>query len=75
MMMQRNTMMNKKPVTGGLNNISPKVMTMIVLLVIMGILWGRVLLKGTGGPAAANAQDQMDVADSIRRSRLDPQPP
>ena len=58
MMTQRNAMINKKPVTGGLQNISPKVMAMIVLLVVMGILWGRVLLKGTGGPAAANAQDQ-----------------
>ena len=54
-------MMNKKPVTGGLQNISPKVMAMVVLLVVMAILWGRVLLKGTGGPAAANAQDQSSM--------------
>ena len=65
MMMQRNTMMNKKPVTGGLQNISPKVMAMVVLLVVMAILWGRVLLKGTGGPAAANAQDQEYIQDTI----------
>jgi hypothetical protein len=65
MMMQRNTMMNKKPVTGGLQNISPKVMAMVVLLVVMAILWGRVLLKGTGGPAAANAQDQESIQDTI----------
>ena len=64
MMTQRNAMINKKPVTGGLQNISPKVMAMIVLLVVMGILWGRVLLKGTGGPAAANAQDQ-DYIDNL----------
>ena len=51
----------KKPVTGGLQNISPKVMAMIVLLAVMGILWGRVLLKGKGGPAATNAQDQAIV--------------
>jgi hypothetical protein len=63
--MQRNTMMNKKPVTGGLQNISPKVMAMVVLLVVMAILWGRVLLKGTGGPAAANAQDQESIQDTI----------
>ncbi|MHC5158572.1 MAG: hypothetical protein ACYSN8_00865 [Planctomycetota bacterium] len=58
-------MMNKKPVTGGLQNISPKVMAMVVLLVVMAILWGRVLLKGTGGPAAANAQDQESIQDTI----------
>jgi len=58
-------MMNKKPVTGGLQNISPKVMAMFVLLVVMAILWGRVLLKGTGGPAAANAQDQESIQDTI----------
>ena len=65
MMMQRNTMINKKPVTGGLQNISPKVMAMVVLLVVMAILWGRVLLKGTGGPAAANAQDQEYIENLI----------
>ena len=64
MMTQRQTMINKKPVTGGLQNISPKVMAMTVLLVVMGILWGSVLLKGTGGPAAANAQDQ-DYIDNL----------
>ncbi|MHC4232123.1 MAG: hypothetical protein ACYSTW_05935 [Planctomycetota bacterium] len=58
-------MINKKPVTGGLQNISPKVMAMIVLLVVMGILWGRVLLKGAGGPAAAHAQDQADMEAMI----------
>ena len=58
-------MMNKKPVTGGLQNISPKMMAMVVLLVVMAILWGRVLLKGTGGPAAANAQDQESIQDTI----------
>ena len=65
MMTQRNAMINKKPVTGGLQNISPKVMAMVVLLVVMAILWGRVLLKGTGGPAAANAQDQESIQDTI----------
>ncbi|MFZ9034239.1 MAG: hypothetical protein ACO21J_09855 [Anaerohalosphaeraceae bacterium] len=57
-------MINKKPVTGGLQTISPKVMAMVVLLVVMGILWGRVLLKGAGGPAAAHAQDQ-DYLDTL----------
>ena len=65
MIMHRNTMMNKKPITGGLQNISPKVMAMTVLLVVMAILWGRVLLKGAGGPAAANAQDQEYIQDTI----------
>jgi hypothetical protein len=71
MMTQRNTMMNKKPVTGGLQNISPKAMAMIVLLVVMGILWGRVLLKGTGGPAAANAQDQADIISDMTPEALE----
>ena len=69
MMTQRNT--NKKPVTGGLQNISPKVMAMTVLLVLMGILWGRVLLKGIGGPAAANAQDDPSVQDIVSDSASD----
>lgn len=58
MMTQRNTTMKNKPLAGGLQNISPKVMIMVALLAVMAILWGRVLLKGQGGPAAANAQDQ-----------------
>ena len=62
-MNQRNT--NKKQAPGGLQNISPKVMAMVVLLVVMAILWGRVLLKGTGGPAAANAQDQVSVQEIV----------
>ena len=70
MMNQRNTTMNKKPVTGGLQNISPKVMAMIVLLAVMGILWGRVLLKGKGGPAAANAQDRISVQEIVPDSPL-----
>lgn len=51
----------KKPVSGGLGNISPKVMAMTVLLVVMGILWGRVLLKSR--PAAANAQDDPGIEE------------
>ncbi len=63
MMNQRNTMMKKKPVAGGFQKISPKVMAMIVLLAVMGILWGRVLLKGTGGPATAEAPGHPIVQD------------
>lgn len=48
---------NNTPVAGGLGNLSPKTMVMIVLLAVMGILWGRVLLKGEDGPATASAQD------------------
>jgi len=57
--------MKKKPAAGGLQNISPKVMTMIVLLAVMGILWGRVLLKGNGGPATADAQEQMTSQEVV----------
>ncbi len=57
--------MNKKPAPGGLQNISPKVMAMVVLLAVMAILWGRVLLKGTGDPAAANAQDQASIQEIV----------
>ncbi|HOK94907.1 MAG TPA: hypothetical protein PK052_04425 [Anaerohalosphaeraceae bacterium] len=39
-----------------LQNISPKMMVMVVLLAVMGILWGRVLLGGKKGPAVAEAQ-------------------
>jgi hypothetical protein len=63
------TQRNKKPVTGGLQSISPKVMAMTVLLVVMGILWGRVLLKG--GPAAANAQDALSAQEIISDPAVD----
>lgn len=46
----------KIPAAGSLQNISPKTMVMVVLLAVMGILWGRVLLGGKNGPAAADAQ-------------------
>lgn len=63
-------MMNKKPAPSGLQNISPKVMAMIALLAVMAILWGRVLLKGKGGPAAASAQDQTSVQAVVPDSPL-----
>ena len=56
-MINRNAKMNKMPVTTGMN-ISPKTMAMVVLISAMAILWGRVLLKGSGGPASAKAQEQ-----------------
>ena len=64
-------MMKKKPVTGGLQNISPKMMTMFVLLGAMGILWGRVLLKGNNGPASASAQEQVSSQQPVPGSCSD----
>ena len=61
MMTQRNTY--KRTASGGLQNISPKVMVMIALLVVMGLLWGRVLLKGNMSPAKANAQTDEDIQE------------
>lgn len=54
---QYSKMKKRMPVTGTMPSISPKTMAMVVLLSVMGILWGRVLLKGKGGPASAKAQD------------------
>lgn len=59
----------KIPVTGTLQNISPKTMTMIVLLAVMGILWGRVLLGGKKGPAAANAQDAASILQATQTAQ------
>ena len=70
MMNQKNTTKNNKPAPVGLQNISPKMMAMVVLLSVMALLWGRVLLKGSGGPAAANAQDQADIQQTISDSPL-----
>ncbi|OQY03038.1 MAG: hypothetical protein B6I25_08525 [Planctomycetales bacterium 4572_13] len=70
MVNHKNKMTNKKPVTGGLQNISPKVMAMVVLLAVMAILWGRVLLKGKGGLAAANAQNQISAQEIVSDSPL-----
>lgn len=62
--------MKKTPVTGVLQNASPKTMAMIVLLAVMGILWGRVLLSGTKGPAAVNAQDVTAVQATDQKATL-----
>ena len=62
----RKTMQTKKiPVTGTLQNISPKTMVMVVLLAVMGILWGRVLLGGKKGPAAAQAQEMSALQQAV----------
>jgi hypothetical protein len=65
-MNQRNQKHVKNASRGaGLQNISPKTMVAAVLMTLMAILWGRVLLKGSGGPAsakAAEAQTQADLA-------------
>lgn len=56
-MRQKNVKLNRPvSVAGPLQNVTPKTMAMVVLLTVMGILWGRVLLKGKGGPASAKAQ-------------------
>ncbi|RKY11689.1 MAG: hypothetical protein DRP52_05570 [Planctomycetota bacterium] len=64
-MVNHKNMMNKKSVAGGLQSMSPKVMAMTVLLVVMAILWGRVLLMGKGGPAAADAQGQTSTQEMV----------
>lgn len=50
------------PVSGGLRNLSPKAMMMIVLLAVMGVLWGRVLLSGKTGPETASAEEAEQAA-------------
>jgi hypothetical protein len=59
------------PVTSALQNISPKTMAMIVLLAVMGILWGRVLLSGKKGPVAASAQDAAVVQPTAQTAQSD----
>ena len=54
------------PVSGGLRNLSPKTMAMIILLMVMGILWGRVLLQGKSGPAQAEASE----ADALQQATM-----
>ncbi|MCI0498223.1 MAG: hypothetical protein L0Y36_00880 [Planctomycetales bacterium] len=56
----------KMPAASALQNISPKVMVMTVLIAVMGILWGRVLLRGKSGPAAAGAQETAAVQPDIQ---------
>lgn len=48
---------SRKLTTSGLSNISPKTMAAVVLMSAMVILWGRVLLRGKGGPETAGAQE------------------
>ena len=68
-MNQRNQRHVKNASRGaGLQNISPKTMVAGALMLTMAILWGRVLLKGKGGPASADAasataqQQKMEAA-------------
>lgn len=49
------------PVANRLHNANKKTVVAIVLISIMAILWGRVLLKGKGGPATASAQEPLPV--------------
>jgi len=58
---RKNKTRNIKPAAGPLQNISPKMMAMILLVSTMAILWGRVLLKGNG-PAKAKAADCKPMA-------------
>jgi hypothetical protein len=51
----------KMAVSAGLQNISPKTMAAAVLMSAMVILWGRVLLRGKGGPVSASAQEMAAV--------------
>ncbi len=43
------------PVAARLQNLNGKTLAATVLVVLMAVLWGRVLLKGKGGPAEADA--------------------
>ena len=52
---RRNNNVKKSSVAGGLQ-MNGKTIAAIVLVAVMALLWGRVLLKGKGGPATANAQ-------------------
>lgn len=56
----------KMPAAGVLQNISPKMMVMGVLVAVMAILWGRVLLRGKGGPAAVNAQETAALQQTVQ---------
>ena len=53
--------LEKIPVTNRLQNANRKTVVAIVLVCIMALLWGRVLLKGKGGPAAAAAQESQQI--------------
>ena len=53
------------PAGGGLQNMSPKTMAAVVLMTVMGLLLGRVLRKGDGGPASANAATTQQNAEAM----------
>ncbi len=52
------------PVSGRLRNANGKTVAAVVLVSVMLLLWGRVLLKGRGGPAEA-AGSEMNPAESL----------
>ncbi len=61
--MKRKAQNNQKNVSVAtkLQNLSGKTIAAVVLLSLMALLWGRVLLRGKGGPATANAQDLSEL--------------
>lgn len=63
---------NNAPVKGGLQNLSPKTMIMIVLVSVMAILWGRVLLKGKSGPESVHAQETDQLQQQLAQTESAP---
>lgn len=60
------------PVRGGLQNLSPKTMVMIVLVSVMAILWGRVLLRGKSGPESVQAQEKDPLQQQLTQAQSAP---
>jgi hypothetical protein len=48
-----------------LQTISPKTAAAILLMALMAVLWGRVLIRGRGGPAAAQAAELLNQAAAL----------
>ena len=53
----------KVPVTDKLRSVNTKTVVAVVLMSVMAILWGRVLLTGKSGPAAASAQPSQPLQE------------
>ena len=71
-MARQTTQTNNFPAaTYSLRSVSPKTVTAVVLMLLMGVLWLRVLTGGQTGPSAAQAAEQ---AAQEQAARLDAQP-
>lgn len=72
-MKPRQLKQNERKLSGGLQSLSPKTIAAIALMTAMAVLWGRVLFRGKGGPATANAQEMAALQEAAAQAASKPE--